>query len=73
MKISQEDAILIKNLYLSKQYGAQRLLSELPDKGWKLGSIQQSAEENPQDGYNCPATRQLLFIVYLVYDFIIKI
>ena len=23
MKISQEDAILIKNLYLSKQYGAQ--------------------------------------------------
>ena len=39
MKISQEDVILIKNLYLSKQYGAQRLLSELPDKGWKLGSI----------------------------------
>ena len=27
------------NLYLSKQYGARRLLSEFPDKGWKLGSI----------------------------------
>jgi len=40
MKISQEDAILIlNNLYLSKQYGARRLLSKLPDKGWKLGSI----------------------------------
>ena len=39
MKISREDVILIKNLYLSKQYGAQRLLSELPNKGWKLGSI----------------------------------
>jgi len=39
MKISQKLAILIKNLYLSKQYGARRLLSELPDKGWKLGSI----------------------------------
>ena len=39
MKISQEDATLIKNLYLSKQYGARRALSELPDKGWKLGSI----------------------------------
>ena len=39
MKISQEGAILIKNFYLSRQYGAQRLLSELPDKGWKLGSI----------------------------------
>ena len=37
MKISQEDEILIKNL--SKQYGARRLLSELPDKGWKLASI----------------------------------
>ena len=39
MKISQKLAILIKNLYLSKQYGARRLLSELPDKGRKLGSI----------------------------------
>jgi len=34
MKISQEDVILIKNLYLSR-----RVLSELPDKRWKLGSI----------------------------------
>jgi len=39
MKISQEDVILIKNLYLSKHYGARRLLNELSDKGWKLGSI----------------------------------
>ena len=39
MEVSQKLAILIKNLYLSKQYGAQRLLSELPDKGWKLESI----------------------------------
>ena len=39
MKISQEDVILIKNLYLSKQYGARTLVSELPDKSWKLGSI----------------------------------
>ena len=39
MKISQEDAILIKNLYLSKRYGARRLLREFPDKCWKLGSI----------------------------------
>jgi len=39
MKILQKLATLIKNLYLSKQYGARRLLSELPDKGQKLGSI----------------------------------
>ena len=57
MKISQEDVILIKNLYLSKQYGAQRLLRESPDKGWKL-KHRQSAEEKPQDGYNCFASRQ---------------
>jgi len=36
MKISQEDVILNKNLYLSKEYGAQRLLRKLPDKDWKL-------------------------------------
>ena len=39
MNISQENAILIKNLCLSKLYGARRLLSELHNKGWKLGSI----------------------------------
>ena len=34
MKILQEDVILCKkNLYVSKQYGARRLLGELPDKG----------------------------------------
>jgi len=50
MTISQEHAILITNLYLSKQYGARRLLSELADRSWKHGSIiRQSAEENPQD------------------------
>jgi len=39
MKILQEDAIQIKSLYLSKQYGSGRLLNELPSKGWELGSI----------------------------------
>jgi len=38
MKIADEDAVLI-NLYLSKGWGAQKLLNEFPDKGWKLGSI----------------------------------
>ena len=39
MKISQEDVILIKNLYLSKKCGAWRALSELPDNDWKLDII----------------------------------
>jgi len=39
MKIEDEDAVLIKNLYPSKGWGARKLLNEFPDKGWKLGSI----------------------------------
>jgi len=39
MKIADEDAVLIKNLYLSKSWGARQLLNEFPDKDWKLGSI----------------------------------
>jgi len=40
MKISQKkDVILINNLYLSKQYGARRALSELPDKVGNLKSL----------------------------------
>ena len=39
MKVLPKLAILIKNLYLLKQHGARRLLSELPNKGLELGSI----------------------------------
>ena len=55
MKISQGDVILIKNLYLSKQYGTRRLLSELPDKGWKLESIDSLLNRSHKTG---TATRQ---------------
>jgi len=39
VKISQEDVILIKHLYLSKQYGARRLLSEFPTR---IGNLEAS-------------------------------
>jgi len=39
MKIADEDAVLIKNFYLSKGWGVRKLLNEFPDKGLKLGSI----------------------------------
>jgi len=39
MVFSQEDSLLIKNLYLLKGSGPKKLLSEFPDKGWKLGSV----------------------------------
>jgi len=54
MKISQEDLILIKNLYLSKQYGARRLMNELPDKGWKLGSIDSLLNKSHKTGTIVP-------------------
>ena len=44
MKISQEDAIPTKNLYLSKPYGAQRLLHEFPRQGLETWKHQWSAE-----------------------------
>ena len=50
MKISQEDVILIKTLYLSKQYCTRTALSELPDKGWKLGSIDSLLKRSQKTG-----------------------
>ena len=35
MVLSEEDRILIKNLYYFKGYGAKRLISEFPSKSWK--------------------------------------
>jgi len=44
MKISQEDAILIENLYLSKQYGARRLHVEwIARQGLETWKHRQSA------------------------------
>ena len=54
MKISHEDVILIKNLYLSKQCGARRLLSELSDNVWKLGSIDSLLKRSHKTGTIVP-------------------
>jgi len=35
-----KDEILIKNLWKSKCYGAQRLILEFPDKNWKRRGIE---------------------------------
>ena len=39
MVLSEEDRILIKNLYYLKGYGAQILISEFPAKGWKKTTV----------------------------------
>ena len=37
--VFSEDKILIKNLYVYKGYSARYLISEFPEKGWKLKSL----------------------------------
>ena len=49
MKISQEDEILF-NFYRSKRYGARRTLSEFPDNGWKVGSIDSLLKRSHKTG-----------------------
>ena len=50
MKISQEDVIVIKNIYLPKHCGARRALSKLPDKGWNRGSIRSLLKRSHKTG-----------------------
>jgi len=39
MVLNEEDDILIKNLYYFKGYGAKRLISEFPAKGWQKTTV----------------------------------
>ena len=39
MVFSEEDKVLIKNLYLLKGYGARRLMTEFPIKNWNRGAL----------------------------------
>ena len=39
MVFSEEDEILIKNLYVYKGYSARQLTGEFPEKSWKLRSL----------------------------------
>ena len=57
MKISQEDVILIKNLYV-KGVWCTKAVEGIARQGLETLNHRQSAEEKPQDGYNCPASRQ---------------
>jgi len=45
-----------KNIYLSKQCDARRMLSEFPDNSWKVGSIDSLLKRIRKT--DCPASRQ---------------
>jgi len=39
LSLNNEDKILIKNLYLFKNYGAKKLIKEFPEKDWKRRTL----------------------------------
>lgn len=45
MPFSEEDKVVIKHYRMEKGYGARRLLSEFPDKGWTLGGLKTFLEK----------------------------
>jgi len=49
MVFSDEDKILIENLYVYKGYSARQLINEFPEKGWKLRSLNYLLKEATQN------------------------
>lgn len=49
MGLSEEDRILIKNLYFYKGYGAVRLINEFPAKGWKKSTLNDFIKKRVRD------------------------
>jgi len=58
MNISQEDVILIKKPLSVKAVWCTKAVERIARQGLETLKHRQSAEQKPQDGYNCPATRQ---------------
>jgi len=57
MKILQEDTILVKKSLSVKAAFYTNDAEWISRQRLETWKHQESAEENPQDGYNCPATR----------------
>ena len=50
MVFSDEDKVLIKNLYLLKNYGPAKLMSEFPEKNWKRRGLENFLESYGKQG-----------------------
>ena len=75
MVLSEEDCILIKNLYYFKGYGAKRLISEFPAKGWKkttvndfLKRLKETDSTTRKSGSGRPRTVQTVANINAVND-----
>jgi len=63
----------VKILYQSKAYGALYIATEwFSWQGSETWKHRQFAEENAQDGYNCPVTRQQRSVFEKVEDLVIS-
>ena len=79
MVLSEEDRILIKNLYYFKGYVAKRLISEFPVKGWKkttvnnfLKHLKETGSTTWKSGSGRPRTFRTVANISAVNDLILS-
>ena len=79
MVLSEEDRILIKNLYYFKGYGAKRLISEFPAKGWKkttvndfLKRLKETGSTTRKSGSGRPRTVRTVANISAVNDLVLS-
>ena len=79
MVLSEENRILIKNLYYFKGYGAKRLISELPAKGWKkttvndfLKRLEETGSTTHKSGSGRPRTVRTVANISAVNDLVLS-
>ena len=77
--LSEEDCILIKNLYYLKGYGAKRLISEFPAKGWKkttvndfLKCLKETGSTKRKSGSGRPRTVRTVANISAVNDLVLS-
>ena len=77
--LSEEDHILVKNLYYFKGYGAKRLLSDVHAKGWKkttvndfLQRLKETGSATQKSGSGRPRTVQTVTNFSAVNDLILS-
>ena len=79
MVLSEEDCILIKSMYYFKGYGAKRLISEFPTKGWKktivndfLKHLKETGSTMQKSGSRRPRTVQTVANISAVNDLVLS-
>ena len=79
MVLSEEDRILIKNLYYFKGYGAKRLISEFSAKSWKkttendfLKRLKETGSTMQNSGSGRPRTVQTVANIRAVNDLVLS-